>query len=89
MQHYKKTCAILHETRPTLHEQVQHYKKHVQHYPPRVLRIHKARPSNWTVTINDVTLQLKDIVRDVGVLLDSELTMKQRVNRVIFAILDN
>ena len=35
-----------------------------------------------TLTINDVMLQPKDVVRDLGVQLDSELTMKQRVSRV-------
>jgi len=35
-----------------------------------------------TITINDVILQSNDVVRELGVLLDSELSMKQRVNRV-------
>ena len=39
-------------------------------------------PRDRTLTINDVTLQLKDVVRDLGVLLDSEITVKQHVNWV-------
>jgi len=35
-----------------------------------------------TITINDVILQLTDVDRDLGVLIDSELSMKQQVNRV-------
>ena len=35
-----------------------------------------------TLSINDVALQSAGVVRDVGVLLDNQLTMKQHVNRV-------
>jgi len=44
--------------------------------------LRQSQPSDRTLTINDVTLQPKDVVRDLGELLDSELTMKQHVNRV-------
>jgi len=38
-----------------------------------------------SVTVGSVDVQLTDIVRNIGVLLDSELTVKQHVNRVTSA----
>jgi len=38
-----------------------------------------------SVTVGSVDVQPTDIVRNLGVLLDSELTMKQHVNRVTSA----
>ena len=35
-----------------------------------------------TTTIDSVDVQSTDVVRDLGVLLDSELTLKQHVNRI-------
>jgi len=35
-----------------------------------------------TLSINDVILQPAGVVRDLGLLLDNQLTMKQHVNRV-------
>jgi len=37
------------------------------------------------VTVGSVDVQPTDIVRNLGVLLDSELTMKQHVNKVASA----
>ena len=44
--------------------------------------LRQSQPSDRTLTINDVTLQPKDVAQDLGVLLGSELIMKQHVNRV-------
>jgi len=41
--------------------------------------------TNRSVTIGSVDVQPTDIVRNLGVLLDSELTMKQHVNKVASA----
>ena len=38
-----------------------------------------------SVTVGSVDVQPTDIVRNLGVLLDSELTMKQHVNKVTSA----
>ena len=43
--------------------------------------LRQSLTSDRTLTIYDITLQSKDVVQDLGVPLDSELTMKQRVNR--------
>ena len=44
--------------------------------------LRQSSPADRTLSINDVTLQPAGVVRDLGVLLDSQLTMKQHVNRV-------
>ena len=44
--------------------------------------LHQSSPDDRTLSINDVTVQPAGVVRDLGVLLDNQLTMKQHVNRV-------
>jgi len=44
--------------------------------------LRQSSPADRTLSINDVTLQPAGVVRDLGVFLDNQLTMKQHVNRV-------
>jgi len=44
--------------------------------------LRQSSPADRTLSINDVVLQPAGVVRDLGVLLDNQLTMKQHVNRV-------
>src|SRR5208282_2291966 len=45
-------------------------------------RLDRLRHQNITVTIGSVTIQPSAVVRDLGVLLDSELSMKKHVAKV-------
>ena len=44
--------------------------------------LHQSSPADRMLSINDVTLQPAGVVRDLGVVLDNQLTMKQHVNCV-------
>jgi len=44
--------------------------------------VRQSSLADRTLSINDVALQSAGVVRDLGVLLDNQLTMKQHVNRV-------
>ena len=44
--------------------------------------LRQSSPADRTLSINDVTLQPAGVVRDLGVLPDDQLTVKQHVNRV-------
>lgn len=44
--------------------------------------LRQSSPADRTLSINDVTLQPAGVVRDLGVLPDNQLTMKQHVNHV-------
>jgi len=44
--------------------------------------LRRLTSADRTLTIDSVDVQSTDVVRDLGVLLDSELTLKQHVNRI-------
>ena len=44
--------------------------------------LRQSLPGARVLTINGVVLQPVEVVRDLGVLLDSQLTLKHHVNRI-------
>ena len=45
--------------------------------------LHRLTSDNRSLSIGSVVVDSVDVVRDLGVLLDLELTMKQHINHVV------